>query len=33
MARKGKIARLPFVIRDEVNCHLTNNKPAKKIVP
>jgi hypothetical protein len=32
MARKGKIARLPFVIRDEVNRHLKNNKPSKKIV-
>jgi hypothetical protein len=32
MARKGKIARLPLVVRDEVNRHLKNGRPAKKIV-
>jgi hypothetical protein len=32
MTRKGKIARLPFVLRDEVNGRLQNGPPAKKIL-
>jgi hypothetical protein len=32
-ARKGKIARLPLVIREEVNRRLLDGEPASKILP
>lgn len=33
ITRKGKIARLPLAIREEVNHRLMNGEPASKILP
>ena len=32
MTRKGKIARLPWIVREEVNRHLKNGAPSQKIL-